>query len=158
MALKSGRSESRSVWAVSDGAMKSKFNLGRIRRRLSNCVVLVLIALVLAGCVRALRPYNQPSKEKLRLDSPNAWEYAVQVADQPSLAVPADGRVVVDVPRLERGCATYLFGVVKVSDSSPCDLKAIQLKKGGRVVARLSLHDLEKLPVDEQGFRVVRVK
>jgi len=80
------------------------------------------------------------------------------VAGNADYPVPADGRVIVDVPRLERGCATYLFGVLKVKDSSPYDVPAIHLKKHEHAVRRLSLHDLAKLPLDEEGYRLLKVE
>src|SRR5512147_259827 len=82
---------------------------------------LIIFTSFLGGCVNALRPYNQPSQEKVRVQSAAPQRYTVQVADKGSYPVAADGRVTVDVPQLERGCATYLFGVVKVKDGSPYD-------------------------------------
>lgn len=117
----------------------------------------VCLSLLLTGCVHALRPYNEPSQQKLHIQSSIPQQYAVRIAEGSEYHVPSDGRVAVDVPRLERGCATYLFGVIKVKDSSPYDLPAIQLSKDGRTVKKLSLNDLTMLPVDERGYRIVTV-
>jgi hypothetical protein len=84
--------------------------------------------------------------------------YTVQVASRVDFPVGADGRVVVDVPRLERQHATYLFGVAKVSESSAYDIPAIDLKKGGRTVRKLSLNDLKKLPADSEGYSLVKLE
>ena len=126
------------------------------RRALFTSLV-VLLALV-SGCVNALRPYNQPSQQKLRVQSPTPQKYIVRVADKLDYPVAADGRVTVGIPQLERGCAMYLFGVVKVKDSSPYDVRAIHLKKDNRTVRELSLKELAKLPVDEQGHHLVKVE
>ena len=72
--------------------------------------------------------------------------------------MPADGRVVVNVPALERGSATYLFGLVKVKESSPYDVPAIHIRRGEHTIRKLSINDLAKLPVDEQGYRLVRIE
>ena len=119
---------------------------------------LVVLSALLCGCVNALRPYNQPSQQKVRVQSPTPLRYTVRVADKTNYPVAPDGRVTLDVPRLERGCATYLFGVVKVNDGSPYDVPAIHLNRDGRTIRKLSLNDLAKLPVDEQGYRLVKVE
>lgn len=120
--------------------------------------LLLFCALFLFGCVHSLHPYNKPSQEKLHLQSPMPQQYTISVADKADYPVPADGRVIVDVPQLERGCATYLFGVVKVKDSSPYDVPAIHVKKHDRAVRSLSLNDLTKLPADNDGYRMVKIE
>ena len=105
------------------------------------------------GCVHADGPYNKPSQEKLRLESKTPQAYTVQVANK-NVPVGADGRVVVDVPRLQRGHTTYLFGVAKVSESSPEGVAAVSLKKDGRTIRKLSLNDLKELPADSEGYRL----
>jgi hypothetical protein len=113
---------------------------------------------LLCGCAYALHQYNQPSQEKLRVQSSTPEQYTIRVADNAGYQVPPDGRVTVDVPRLERGCSTYLFGVVKVKDASPYNVPAIHLNKGNRTIRKLSLNDLAKLPVDEEGYHLVKVE
>ena len=85
-------------------------------------------------------------------------KYVVRVANQESRTVSADGRVIVDVPRLERGCVTYLFGVVKVREESPYNVRAIGVYRGNQVVRKLSLNDIGKLPSDSEGYRIVKVE
>ena len=119
---------------------------------------LVVLSTLFCGCVNALRPYNQPSQQKLRVQSPTPQKYTVRVADKADYPIAADGRVTVEVPRLERGCATYLFGVVKVKDSSPYDVPAIHLNKDNRTIRKLSLNDVAKLPADEEGYHLVKVE
>lgn len=121
-------------------------------------ILLLIMGVVLCGCVHALRPYNQPSEQKLRIQSPTPQEFVIRVGEQMSTPVPADGRVTIMVPALERGCATYLFGVLKIKDSSPCDVRAIHVNKGQRTIQKLSLNELAKLPVDESGYRLVKVE
>lgn len=116
---------------------------------------LLTACLTLCGCVHALRPYNQPSEQKLRVQSPNPQQYSVAVADEAAVPIPADGRVAVHVPRLERGCATYVLGV-KVKGGSPSDLPVIHLNRDSRTVRKLSLNDLAKLPLDDEGFRLLK--
>jgi hypothetical protein len=118
----------------------------------------LLIGASVTGCVYALRPSNLASQQKLRLETAAPQQYSVQVADKVEERVPPDGRIVVAVPPLERGCATYLFGLVKIKDQSPENVRAIVVKDGDRVVKKLSLNDIAKLPTDGNGYHVVRFK
>lgn len=119
---------------------------------------LLAICALLCGCVYALRPSNQPSQERIRVQTATTQRYSIRVADRIDYPIPPNGRVIVDIPQLERGCATYLFGVAKVSDSSPEEVAVIVLKKDGRTIRKLSLNDLKKLPIDSQGYRLVKVE
>jgi hypothetical protein len=119
---------------------------------------LAVLCILLSGCLTALHPYNQPTQAKLRLLSAKPEQYTIRVADTTDYSVDGDGRALVNVPQLERGCATYLFGIVKVKDSSSEDVPAIHVQKDGRIIQKLSLNDLAKLPVDSEGYRLVRVK
>jgi hypothetical protein len=119
---------------------------------------LLAVCASLTGCVHADGPYNQPSQEKLRLESKTPQAYTVQVADKGEVPVGAEGRVVVEIPRLQRGHTTYLFGVAKVSESRPEDVATVALKKKGRTVRKLSLSDIKELPTDGEGYKLVKVE
>jgi hypothetical protein len=120
------------------------------------CLLVVCTAMI--GCIHADGAYNQPSREKLRVESPTPEAYAVQVADEAAVTVSADGRVVVDIPHLGRGHATYLLGVAKLSISSAYDIAAVHLRKAGRTVRKFSLNDLKRLPTDSEGYRILKVE
>ena len=119
---------------------------------------LLAVCATLSGCVHADGPYNQPSQEKLRLESKAPQTYSVQVADKTEVPVATDGRVIVEVPRIQRGHTTYLFGVAKVSESAPENVAAIILKKDGRTVRKFSLNDLKTFPTDSEGYRLLKVE
>jgi hypothetical protein len=130
---------------------------GELVRRTTLLASLMVVCIALMGCVHADGPYNQPSQEKLRLKSLAPQTYTVQVANEPEFTVGADGRVVVDIPRLERGHKTYLLGS-KVGESSAEDVTAVCVKKAGRTIRKLSINDLKKLPTDSEGYRVLKVE
>jgi hypothetical protein len=119
---------------------------------------LIAGCVALSGCVYADGPYNEPSQERLKLESRSPQAYTVQVANKVDIPVSADGRIILNVPRFQRAHKTYLFGVAKVRDSSPEDTPAISLKKEGRTVRKFSLNDLKKLPMDSDGYRLIRVE
>lgn len=123
---------------------------------LNACLLALCAALI--GCVHADGPYNQPSQEKLRMESKTPQTYTVQVADKAEVPVGADGRIVVKIPRIQRGHTTYLFGIAKVSESSPENVAAITLKKDGRTVRKFSLNDLKHFPTDSEGYRVLIIE
>jgi hypothetical protein len=111
--------------------------------------------MLLTGCVYALRAYNTPSQQKLLVQTAAPTNCAVRVADAETFAVGADGRVVFDVPRLPRGCDVHLFGFIKVGDGSPESVPAIHVLREGRVVRKLSLKKLGKLPLDKEGYHIL---
>jgi len=110
------------------------------------------------GCVRALRPYNAPSQEKLLIRTSTPTNCVVRVADEHEFRTGPDGRVTFDVPRLERGCDVYLFGILKIRSGDPKDLRAIHVLRDGRVARKLSLTKLGTLPVDSDGYHVLVLK
>jgi hypothetical protein len=106
------------------------------------------------GCVHVLHSYNSPAQQKICVQSPSPERFVIRIADAQDYPVAADGRVTFDVPRLPRGCATYFLGV-KVSDSRSEDVRAIHLLRDGSVVRRLSLAQIDKLPVDVEGYHTI---
>jgi len=110
---------------------------------------------LVSGCVLALRPYNTPSEQKLHIQTAVVANLVVRVADTSRFPVSGDGRVVFDVPRLQRGCDAYLFGFIKVRDGSPETVSAIHVLRDERVVRKLSLQELAKLPVDAEGYHIL---
>lgn len=123
--------------------------------RLALAIFSFLPLLLLTGCVPALRPYNTPSQQKLDVRIATPTNCVVRVADAQTLPVAADGRVTFEVPRLPRGCDTYLFGVVKVADGSPENVRAIHVLRNGKIVRKLSLTQLGRLPVDVEGYHIL---
>jgi hypothetical protein len=126
-----------------------------IRRALS--IPSLCFLLFTTGCVRALHPYNSPSQQKLCVQSSLPTRFVIRVADSQEYPVAADGRVTFEVPQLPRGCAVYCLGV-KVSDSRSEDVPAIHVLRDGSVVRRLSLAQIDKLPVDTEGYHMVVLK
>jgi len=99
----------------------------------------------------------------LRIVAPVPQNIVVRVDDgfgekHKDYSVGSDGLVRFDVPSLPRGCAVRLFGAVKIADSRSEDVRAIHLMKDNKIVRKLSLNDISKLPVDAHGVRVMKVK
>jgi len=120
-------------------------------------VVGVLLVLLLVGCTYALQPYNRPGPEKLQIITTRTGQHAIRIENHCDTPVGADGRVVVDVPTLPRGCSPYLFGVIKLGDGSPERLAAIHVLRDGKVVRKLSLKEVHGLPMDADGYRKVEL-
>ena len=104
----------------------------RFVHRQSYALPLFALLILLSGCVNVMRPGSPPSQEKLRI------------------------RIVIDVPALAHGCTTYLFGVVKVADASSRNVPILRIMKNGKAKKTLSLSQLTSLPIDSDGYYVVR--
>lgn len=118
----------------------------------------ILSVLCVSGCVSVDKPFNQLAEEKIRIVSATPQLYTIQVRDSSVYPVPADGRVILNIPRLERGHASYLLGFIKTCESSPYNVRAIAVKMEKNIVRRLSLNDLAGMPVDAEGYRLIKPK
>ena len=121
-------------------------------------LLFALLGICGSGCVTTLQT-NLPSEQKLRLHTNSPERYKVRVAaEQPAdYPVARDGRVSIHVPNLGLGCGSRLFDVVPVYDKSPAATQAIHLVKDETVVLKLSLKQLDRLPLDKEGFHVIKL-
>jgi hypothetical protein len=71
--------------------------------------------------------------------------------------VSADGCVEFTVPRFSNGCDVYVFGVIKTRDGSAESVRIVELRRSERVVRRLSLSQIAKLPTDAAGYSIVKI-
>jgi len=120
----------------------------------------VVIGMLLTSCAYRLPASNFPSEQRLRLIAQSPQQYVIRVdAYQVSEHVVAcDGRVTVPVPRLPRACGVYLFDHIKISGGTvPSKTRAIQVVAAGKVKRKLSLDEVSQLPLDPEGFRLVKV-
>jgi hypothetical protein len=69
-----------------------------------------------------------------------------------SFPVSGSGEALVDIPALPRGCSLVCLGI-KLQDGSPYNRKGIEVVRDDRVVCRLSLRQIERLPADSAGRR-----
>lgn len=122
-------------------------------------VALLGVAFVANGCVLVLPGYNTPFSEKMVVLAKDPSAFSVQIEDggQGSLPVAEDGRLILEFPVLPRECSTYLLGV-RLKERSVEARKIIHIVRDGRVVKKLSVNRLRRLPPDEQGFHRVKVR
>ena len=71
-------------------------------------------------------------------------------------SVSKTGEAVIDVPALPHGCGLVCLGI-RLTDGSPRSQKIIDVLQGGSVVRRLSLRELDRLPLDNSGARKLRL-
>ncbi len=117
--------------------------------------------LVSAGCAYALQPAVPASQYRLKVAAPAPTLYSIRLrlAEPRDYAVPADGRVMLDVPAYRLGCKVYIFGAIKVrGGSSPFPAKVVDVSTGGRVVRQLSLKQVIALPVDPEGYHLLAIR
>ena len=146
-------------WLPSAGLPAAVAELGSLAAMiiLLRMLVSVLLLLLSMGCTYALQAYNRPGPEKLQIITTRTGQHVVRIENRGDTPVGADGRVVVDVPTLPRGCSPYLFGVIKIGDGSPEGLSAIHVLRDGKVVRKLSLKEIHALPMDDDGYRIVKL-
>lgn len=121
----------------------------------------LFLVTLLTGCAYHLHPFSTPTVVKIQLQSERPERYVVRVtAKEPSSDYPVtqDGRVTFTVPPFRRGCSTYLFDVIRLSDLRPEHTRVVEVRREQRIVRKLSLSQIEKLPEDESGYRIVKVK
>ena len=117
-------------------------------------------SILLTGCISfALLARNTPSQQAIRLLATAPENYSIRVDSGTSSeqAVGRDGRVTVNVPSLPRGCDVYFFNIKVGGAERPLDQKVIQVVRGVDIVKKLSLNDLTKLPIDSEGYRLLRI-
>ncbi len=121
-------------------------------------VLLVLTAASSGGCVLALPGYNEPFEERLAIIAPDpgTYEVALDGSEVPAKRVPPDGKTVLYFPVLPRHCSTFLLGI-KIKDRSVEQRKLILFMREGRVVRRLSVNKLRRLPIDPEGYYQLRL-
>jgi hypothetical protein len=129
---------------------------------LAMCAILFL-AIVQSGCVIACGPSRCPPPQKLRLVASSPGSYTIRIVDVTDehfdTGVQADRRVQFDVPVYSRHCTQYLFGVIKIHSPTPVEARrVIRVMKDSKIVCKLSATDIAKLPVDSDGYHVLRIE
>ena len=114
----------------------------------------MVVVLLAVGLNLGLPAFNTPSSHKLVLNVNYQQEYKIEVQSTAPIVFPVakDGHVTVDVPVLPRSCSWRWFGLT-IIDRSPYNRKLIYVVCEGKVVRRLSIRELEQLPLDESGTR-----
>jgi len=129
--------------------------------RFNLCCVITLGFAVLSGCAYRLPAYNLPSQQRLIIVARSPERYVVAFRYSKSAAAPVatDGRVKIDVPRLPRACSVYLFNQIRISEGfNPMFSKSIYVVDAGNIAAKLSLEEMSKLPVDDSGYHILKIK
>lgn len=144
-------------WLPSAGLPAAVAELGSLAAMIIRLRMLLSVPLLLlsAGCTYALQAYNRPGPEKLQIITTRTGQHVIRIENHGDTPVGGDGRVVLDVPTLPRGCSPYLFGLIKLGDGSPERLSAIHVLHDGKVVRKLSLTAIHALPIDDDGYRIV---
>ena len=122
--------------------------------------IICFSSISMSGCTYRLMASNPPLQQKLRIISPDPAAYSIVVEEARPRSphpVAGDGGVIFDIPTLARGCDVYFLNVIRVGKAgSPFERKAIHLFRGNEVIRQFSLNEMAKLPVDSQGYRLLR--
>lgn len=118
----------------------------------------VLALLPLCGCVYALQPLPIQRPIKIRLENPGTVGWIRVSGMQPrEYSVPPDGRLELEYPAgLANRCDVYFLGVIRVKSAGvPKNIRPVTIEVGGRE-HRFQLGELYRMPVDAEGFHVVK--
>jgi hypothetical protein len=142
--------------------MQSAFiTASKARRRDLTRGLLALLALGLlnSGCVCVLRCGSPATEVKLRLDTLQTQDWSVRIATEPpsTHSVAPTGCVEFTVRAMRGSCDYYLFGCLKTRDGSAEAVPVVEVVRDGRVLRKLSLDDIAKLPRDAAGFSVMKI-
>ena len=117
-------------------------------------VAVYLAPLLLTGCGTVDGVYLA-SNCKLHLLATDASSYSIQLSsnDTSTQSVPHDGRIEVNIP--EQRWGQLRIGSIPISPANA--RPTINVLRGDRVIARLKLSSIEKLPRDRDGYALVYV-
>jgi len=137
--------------------------IARMRLRKSAVTVaLIGSVLTLASCAYRLYGPIPASQELVEIVAKTPEEYAVQVdtgSSNRQYEVPRDGRVKIAVPSYRFPCGVYLFNAVKVGGyGDPLEGWSVSITRNGRTIRRLSVRDVLKLSINQDGYRILKVK
>lgn len=135
-----------------------------MRRATQNLVLLTLwaVAVSTAGCGTACGPVRTVPAQRLRIEASSPTSYTLRV--RPSFGnpidtpVPPDGKLTLDVPVTSRASIIYCFMIPVYRYPPPETLRVIQVMRNGRPVRKFSAQDIERLPVDAEGYHVLKTE
>lgn len=119
-----------------------------------------MLLVTLAGCAYALHPVTPPNQVHLKIVSsvPELYNLRLRVREPHDYRVSADGRVTLDVPAYRKADTVYLFGKLALPNhSDPYTAKTLEISASGKTVRQLSLKRLNSLPLDADGYHLLRV-
>ena len=132
------------------------------RSHLFRGILVALVGILVsihAGCTYALPPPVPPSHEAVRIVSSAPVQYVLNVntGNTKTFDVPHDGRILVPIPAYH-SCAVYLFNMVRVREAND-QFKAwsITITRNGKAIRKLSLPKLRALPIDQNGYHLLKI-
>ncbi len=124
---------------------------------LGNAAIVLVCALALAGCV-CVEKIIRRQEWKIRIQAADPESCIVSVANKTDYVVPADGHVILATPPHRHGGVLLLFGFIKLEDKSPGSAPLIRIQRGDTILKTLSFDKLNKLPVDDEGYHVIKIR
>ena len=121
-------------------------------------LALVAAALTQSGCGTACGPIRTVPAQRLSLVAPSPSSYTIRVAPDVGVpidrTVPADGRVVFDVPVKSRDSTIFCFGLPVYHYPPPDTLRVIRVIREEQTIRKLSAQDIGRLPTDADGYHI----
>ena len=108
-----------------------------------------------ADCMR------QPERIPLRVDAPshpNVTLLQEIYGGDASEMVYENGAYILDLPLSQNGCLWTIGNSAFIPSGFPENDEYVVAKENGKAIAKLSVSQVRKLPKDEQGRRILKVK
>lgn len=117
-------------------------------------ILAAVSSIALFGSVRALSAGSRPAQFRIVTTVRGPTNCAVRVTwpQTNEFRFSSSGEAVVEVPALPGSCSWVCFGIT-VTDGSPYNRKVIEVLRGDRVVQRLSLRQMGRLPTNLSGAK-----
>ena len=118
------------------------------------------LVMLSSGCVYALRTSSSPTDVKLHVIASQPQQHSVRIGTENPVEhlVAENGKVAFTVPRVSGGCDVYVFGVIKTCDGSAEKVPVIEVRRSDKVVRKFSLAQIAKLPTDETGYSLIKIR
>lgn len=148
----SGLEKSDAVGASATGCF-----IGRFKG--SGLILSLLMTLFSTGCVYAYQRINDPINVQMRLVTKTPDKYRIlilgETMHEPKI-IP-EGIVSFTIPPLLSGSRVFFLGIVEVANHGPTSRRAVYVFKEDKVIKTLTIKEVEALPVDEAGYRILRL-
>jgi len=108
---------------------------------------LFVISTLLAGCIYSRRPGPYPVRLRLDTKTPELYRIQLALREPREFSLDVDGRVSFTLSPVRQGRDWYWFGAGRLTDGSGWGDPVIHVLREGRVVRKLSLREIHKLPV-----------
>lgn len=113
------------------------------------------------GCTYALPGVVRSSTRKVKVTSsylPSAYDIHADFQEPSEYQTDSEGKVDITIPAHRPPCSVYLFNIIKVGGGDQQKNWRVKIISQGKTLRQISIRDIDRLPVDSEGYHVLRIK